>query len=79
MSVLTAVSLVILKVVAGMLTGSLSLLASAVDSLTDIFASVVNLFAIRAASRPADREHAYGHGKAEGLAGLFQSTDDGTE
>jgi ferrous-iron efflux pump FieF len=72
-SVGTAVGLVILKVSAGVLTGSLSLLASAVDSLTDIFASIVNLYAIRAASRPADREHAYGHGKAEGIAGLFQS------
>ncbi len=71
-SVATAVCLVVLKTVAGVLTNSLSLLASAVDSLTDIFASTVNYFAIRAAARPADREHAYGHGKAEGLAGLFQ-------
>ena len=73
MSVVVAVSLVLIKVVAGALTNSLSLLASAVDSLTDIFASAVNFFAIRAASRPADREHVYGHGKAEGLAGLFQA------
>ncbi len=71
-SVLVAVSLVLIKVVAGSMTNSLSLLASAVDSLTDIFASAVNFVAIRAASRPADREHVYGHGKAEGLAGLFQ-------
>lgn len=71
-SVAVAVGLVVLKTVAGIVTGSLSLLASAVDSLTDIFASTVNFFAIRAAARPADREHAYGHGKAEGLAGLFQ-------
>lgn len=71
-SVATAVGLVLLKVAAGVLTNSLSLLASAVDSMTDIFASAVNLVAIRAGSRPADREHRYGHGKAEGLAGLFQ-------
>jgi ferrous-iron efflux pump FieF len=72
-SVATAISLVILKTVAGVLTNSLSMMASAVDSLTDIFASTVNYFAIRAAARPADHEHAYGHGKAEGLAGLFQA------
>ena len=72
-SVLVAVSLVLIKVVAGSMANSLSLLASAVDSLTDIFASAVNFVAIRAASRPADREHVYGHGKAEGLAGLFQA------
>jgi ferrous-iron efflux pump FieF len=73
LSVVVAVSLVLIKVVAGSMTNSLSLLASAVDSLTDIFASAVNFVAIRAASRPADREHVYGHGKAEGLAGLFQA------
>ena len=72
-SVVTAVSLVVLKLVAGSVTGSLSLFASAVDSLMDIFASIVNFVAIRTASRPADEDHAYGHGKAEGLSGLFQS------
>jgi cation diffusion facilitator family transporter len=39
----------------------------------DIFASTINLLAVRAAARPADEDHAYGHGKAESLAGLFQS------
>lgn len=72
-SVLVAISLVLLKTIAGAMTNSLSLFATAVDSLTDIFAAAVNLVAIRAASRPADHEHVYGHGKAEGLAGLFQS------
>jgi ferrous-iron efflux pump FieF len=71
-SVLIATTLTALKLVAGLITGSLSLLASAVDSLTDIFASAVNFIAIRAASRPADEDHAYGHEKAESLAGLFQ-------
>jgi ferrous-iron efflux pump FieF len=71
-SVAVAIGLMLLKLVAGLLTGSLSLLASAVDSLTDIFASAVNLLAVRTASRPADEDHAYGHEKAESLAGLFQ-------
>jgi ferrous-iron efflux pump FieF len=71
-SVVVATALMLVKLAAGLLTGSLSLLASAVDSLTDIFASAVNMFAIRAASRPADEDHAYGHEKAESLAGLFQ-------
>lgn len=39
----------------------------------DIFASIINYFAVRAASRPADEDHTYGHGKVESLAGLFQS------
>jgi ferrous-iron efflux pump FieF len=71
-SVGVAVALMLLKLTVGLYTNSLSLLASAVDSLTDIFASLVNLFAIRAAARPADWDHAYGHEKAESLAGLFQ-------
>ena len=71
-SVAVAAALTLLKAVAGFMTGSLSLLASAVDSLTDIFASTVNVLAIRTASRPADESHEYGHEKAESLAGLFQ-------
>jgi ferrous-iron efflux pump FieF len=39
----------------------------------DIFASTINYFAVRAASRPPDHDHDYGHGKAESLAGLFQA------
>ena len=45
----------------------------AVDSAMDIFASTINFFAVRAAARPPDAEHTYGHGKVESLAGLFQS------
>ena len=55
------------------MTGSISVLASLLDSLMDIFASTANFIAIRAASRPADEDHTYGHGKAEPLAGLFQA------
>ena len=55
------------------MTGSISVLASLLDSLMDIFASTANFIAIRASSRPADEDHAYGHGKAEPLAGLFQA------
>lgn len=53
-------------------TGSVSLLSSLVDSLLDLAASTVNLLAIRHAAQPADREHRFGHGKAEALAGLSQ-------
>lgn len=53
-------------------TGAVSLLSSLVDSLLDLAASSVNLLAIRHAAQPADREHRFGHGKAEALAGLSQ-------
>lgn len=52
----------------------MSIFASAVDSFLDLSASSVNFFSIRKAEKPADEEHRFGHGKAEGLAGLFQSS-----
>jgi ferrous-iron efflux pump FieF len=73
LSVLAAAFLILLKLLTGWLTGSISVWASLLDSTMDIFASVINYFAVRAASRPPDEDHRYGHGKAESLAGLFQS------
>jgi ferrous-iron efflux pump FieF len=72
-SILVAGFLIIIKTLAGLLTGSISVWASLLDSTMDIFASAVNYLAVRAAARPADDNHTYGHGKAESLAGLFQS------
>ncbi len=73
LSVAAAAFLIVLKSATGWLTGSISVWASLLDSTMDIFASVINYFAVRAASRPPDDDHHYGHGKAESLAGLFQS------
>lgn len=65
--------LVILKAVAYVVTGSVAMMASLADSALDLFASSINLFAINQSLTPADREHRFGHGKAEPLAGLAQS------
>ncbi len=73
LSIIVAGSLVALKLLTAWLTGSLSVLASLLDSAMDIIASVINFYAIHAASTPPDEDHRYGHGKAESLAGLFQS------
>ena len=72
-SVLTAVLLISIKLVAWYLSGSVAMLASLVDSLMDAAASMVNLLAIRYSLVPADSEHRFGHGKAEALAGLGQA------
>ena len=72
-SVAVSVVLVAIKFVAWLATGSVALLSSLVDSMLDVIASVVNLFAVRHAVEPADREHRFGHGKAEPLAALGQS------
>jgi ferrous-iron efflux pump FieF len=73
LSMAAAALLILLKSVTGYLTGSISVWASLLDSAMDIFASTINYFAVRAAARPPDEDHRYGHGKAESLAGLFQS------
>jgi cation diffusion facilitator family transporter len=66
------VGLIIFKVVVGWLTGSISVLAQAADSLLDLFAGLITFFAIRIAAQPADLEHPYGHGKVEDIAGVVQ-------
>lgn len=65
--------LIAAKAAAWFATGSISLLSTLVDSLIDLAASGVNLLAVRHATQPADREHRFGHGKAEPLAGLAQA------
>jgi cation diffusion facilitator family transporter len=69
-SVFAAAFLVTLKLVAGLLSGSLGLVAEAVHSGTDLVAALLTFLALRVAIRPADRDHPYGHGKAEHLAAL---------
>ena len=72
-SVITAGFLIVAKLIAWYITGSVGLLASLVDSVMDSIASLINLFAIRYSLQPADEKHRFGHGKAEPLAGLAQA------
>jgi len=69
-----ALTLIVVKVIAWFMTGSVSLLATLIDSCLDALASVINLLAVRHALTPADKEHRFGHGKAEALSGLGQAT-----
>ena len=71
-SVFTALLLISIKICAFLMTNSLALLSSLMDSCLDLGASCVNLFAIRQALIPADKNHRFGHGKAEALGGLSQ-------
>lgn len=73
-SVAVAVTLIVAKAVAYAQTGSMSILASLIDSVMDSGASLLNLFAVRYALAPADRKHRFGHGKAESISALAQST-----
>ena len=67
-----AVTLIALKSWAWSASGSVAMLASLADSALDLAASIITYFAIRYAAAPPDREHRYGHGKAEAFAGLIQ-------
>ena len=72
-SVIAAVVLTGAKIVVGVLTGSLGILAEALHSALDLLAAVVTVFAVRIAGRPADAHHHYGHGKIENLSALFET------
>jgi len=72
-SVAAAFLLTGLKVVVGLLSGSMGILAEAAHSGLDLAAAIVTCFAVRAASKPPDRDHAYGHGKVENLSALVET------
>src|SRR6266851_7652201 len=71
-SLLIGIALVAAKLVVGILTGSLGILSEAVHSMLDVVASGFALFAVRTAAKPADRQHPYGHGRAENLAAFAE-------
>jgi ferrous-iron efflux pump FieF len=70
----TAFILVIIKLYAWLVTDSSAMLASTTDSILDLFASIMSIVILRFALAPADKEHTFGHGKAESLAGLVQAS-----
>jgi len=61
-------ALAVLKIVLGVFSGSLALIGAGIDTATDIITSLITLFAARLAAKPPDREHPYGHGRAETIA-----------
>ena len=72
-AVAAAALMIVGKLGAWLATDSVSILSSLADSVMDVLASLINLFAVRQALQPPDREHRFGHGKAEPLAGLGQA------
>lgn len=72
-SISVAVALCLLKIFGALVTDSLAVLSSMVDSLSDIFASLITLIAVRYSAKPASMNHRYGYGKAEALSSLTQA------
>jgi cation diffusion facilitator family transporter len=73
-SIAATVIVTALKLAAGLISGSLALLADAAHGLLDVGATTLTFFAVRQADRPADEDHHYGHGKIEAVAALCEST-----
>lgn len=72
-SIATAAILCLIKLAAAFYTGSLSVLSSMIDSMSDVFSSFISFIAVRFSSKAANEKHRYGYGKAEALSALFQS------
>jgi cation diffusion facilitator family transporter len=72
-SVVAAALVTLLKLAAGLLTGSLGMLSDSAHSGIDLIASVITLFSVRVSDRPADDDHNYGHGKIESLSAFFET------
>ncbi|MGC4113760.1 MAG: cation diffusion facilitator family transporter [Myxococcales bacterium] len=72
-SVFSNASLVAGKLVIGLLTGSVSVISEAIHSAVDLVAAGIALFAVKTATKPADKDHAYGHGKIENVSGTVEA------
>ncbi|MDD5338570.1 MAG: cation diffusion facilitator family transporter [Dehalococcoidales bacterium] len=73
LSVIVVISLIVIKIVVAVITGSLSILAQGIDSFMDLFAVSITFLAIHLSAKPADKEHPFGHGKAENIAAIIQA------
>jgi len=73
LSVFSNVTLVILKMIAGILTGSVSIISEAIHSGLDLLAAIIAFTSVRIAARPPDHEHRYGHGKIENISGTIEA------
>ena len=73
LSVISNTSLVILKLVVGMMIGSVSVISEAIHSGVDLLAAIIALFAVRKSGKPADEDHPFGHGKVENISGTVEA------
>ncbi|MCD9026520.1 cation diffusion facilitator family transporter [Cohnella silvisoli] len=73
LSILSNSFVVLLKLVVGIVTGSVAVISEAIHSLLDLMASVIAYFSVRISSRPPDRDHPYGHGKFENVSGTVET------
>lgn len=73
LSVFSNITLVVLKLIAGILTGSVSIISEAIHSTLDLLAAVIAFISVQISARPPDNEHRYGHGKFENISGTIEA------
>lgn len=64
--------IILLKIIAGIISGSISIISEAIHSISDFLASVLTFFAVSRSSEPADKDHPFGHGKYEDMSGFIE-------
>src|SRR5574344_589254 len=72
LSILSNTCLIILKFIAGFVSGSIGIISEAIHSSSDLLASLIAFFSVSESSKPADNDHQYGHGKYEDMSGLIE-------
>ena len=72
LSITSNIILTLLKIFAGIISGSLSIISEAIHSMSDLFASVLTFFSVSKSSKPADDDHPYGHGRYEDMSGFIE-------
>ena len=73
LSVISNVLLVILKLVAGIISGSVSIISEAIHSSLDLVAALIAFFSVKVSDNPPDSKHPYGHGKIENISGVIEA------
>ena len=72
LSIFSNLFLIVLKLIAGVMSGSVSIISEAIHSMMDLVASVIAFFSVRISSQPPDKEHPYDHGKYENISGVVE-------
>ncbi|SHK29301.1 cation diffusion facilitator family transporter [Clostridium cavendishii DSM 21758] len=73
LSIYSNTTLIILKLAVGLISGSVSIISEAIHSTMDLLAALIAFFSVKAASKPADYDHPYGHGKFENVSGVIEA------
>ena len=73
LSVLSNTLLIVMKLIVGIISGSVSIISEAIHSSMDLLAAVIAFFAVRVSDIPPDQGHPYGHGKVENISGVIEA------